>query len=92
MGPRAILKKKLKEEGKLDKYGRPNDETPQGWNPTKNVIETDDTKEKEARLTMDSYDTLKRKKSKDEKKEKKKDKKEKKKKKVEDEDDDVSMD
>jgi len=68
LGPRAILKKKLKEEGKLDKYGRPNDETPQGWNPTKNVIETDDTKEKEARLTMDSYDTLKRKKSKDEKK------------------------
>lgn len=87
------MKKKLKEEGKLDKYGRPNDETPTGWNPTKNIIETDDTKEAEARLTLDTYETLKRKKSKEDKKEKKKDKEKKKKKKERNtEDDDVSMD
>jgi len=87
------LKKKLKEEGKLDKFGRPNEETPKGWNPTKNEIETDDVKEQAEKNAVESYEGLKRKKSKDEKKEKKKDKKEKKKKKERnDEEDDVSMD
>merc|ERR1711881_73473 len=31
MGPFAVEKKKLKESGKLDKYGRPNDKTPKDW-------------------------------------------------------------
>lgn len=32
MGPVAIEKKKMKDEGKLDKYGRPNAATPAKWN------------------------------------------------------------
>jgi len=31
LGPKALAKKKLISEGKLDKYGRPNDSTPQKW-------------------------------------------------------------
>jgi len=31
LGPRAQAKKKLIAEGKLDKYGRPNEKTPQTW-------------------------------------------------------------
>eukprot|EP00771_Trimastix_marina_P001015 gnl/Trimastix_PCT/206.p1 GENE.gnl/Trimastix_PCT/206~~gnl/Trimastix_PCT/206.p1 ORF type:complete len:482 (+),score=162.13 gnl/Trimastix_PCT/206:60-1505(+) len=31
LGPRAAQKKKLVSEGKLDKYGRPNENTPQDW-------------------------------------------------------------
>jgi H/ACA ribonucleoprotein complex subunit 4 len=31
LGPRASLKKKLIAEGKLDKYGRPNEHTPKEW-------------------------------------------------------------
>ncbi|KAL8952450.1 MAG: hypothetical protein Q9222_001641 [Ikaeria aurantiellina] len=32
LGPVALEKKKMKSEGKLDKYGRPNEETPAKWN------------------------------------------------------------
>lgn len=32
MGPVATEKKKMKETGKLDKYGRPNENTPASWN------------------------------------------------------------
>lgn len=32
MGPVALEKKKMKESGKLDKYGRPNENTPAKWN------------------------------------------------------------
>ncbi|ESZ97786.1 centromere/microtubule binding protein CBF5 [Sclerotinia borealis F-4128] len=32
MGPVAIEKKKMKADGKLDKYGRPNEATPAKWN------------------------------------------------------------
>ena len=32
MGPVATEKKKMKTEGKLDKYGRPNEQTPAQWN------------------------------------------------------------
>ncbi|KAG4028095.1 hypothetical protein MFRU_024g00650 [Monilinia fructicola] len=32
MGPVAVEKKKMKTEGKLDKYGRPNEATPAKWN------------------------------------------------------------
>jgi H/ACA ribonucleoprotein complex subunit 4 len=32
MGPVATEKKKMKESGKLDKYGRPNEQTPAKWN------------------------------------------------------------
>jgi H/ACA ribonucleoprotein complex subunit 4 len=31
MGPVAVEKKKMKESGKLDKYGRPNEQTPAQW-------------------------------------------------------------
>ena len=31
LGPRALQKKQLIKEGKLDKYGRPNDKTPKDW-------------------------------------------------------------
>jgi H/ACA ribonucleoprotein complex subunit 4 len=31
LGPRAQQKKQLIKEGKLDKYGRPNESTPAGW-------------------------------------------------------------
>jgi H/ACA ribonucleoprotein complex subunit 4 len=31
LGPRAKLKKQLISEGKLDQYGRPNDQTPSNW-------------------------------------------------------------
>jgi len=31
LGPRATRKKQLKEQGLLDKYGRPNDKTPSDW-------------------------------------------------------------
>ena len=31
LGPRAKAKKQLITEGKLDKYGRPNDATPASW-------------------------------------------------------------
>ncbi|KAL6043814.1 centromere/microtubule-binding protein cbf5 [Balamuthia mandrillaris] len=31
LGPRASLKKELIKEGKLDKYGRPNEKTPTSW-------------------------------------------------------------
>jgi H/ACA ribonucleoprotein complex subunit 4 len=31
LGPRAKLKKQLISEGKLDQYGRPNDQTPSAW-------------------------------------------------------------
>lgn len=33
-GPRAQMKKKLISEGKLDKYGRPNQNTPSSWSNT----------------------------------------------------------
>ncbi|KAL2038533.1 hypothetical protein N7G274_008872 [Stereocaulon virgatum] len=32
LGPTALEKKKLKSDGKLDKYGRPNEATPAKWN------------------------------------------------------------
>lgn len=32
LGPVAVEKKKMKSEGKLDKYGRPNEATPAKWN------------------------------------------------------------
>ncbi|EDO45197.1 predicted protein, partial [Nematostella vectensis] len=32
LGPKALKKKKLISEGKLDKFGKPNDSTPQDWN------------------------------------------------------------
>jgi H/ACA ribonucleoprotein complex subunit 4 len=32
MGPVALEKKKMKSDGKLDKYGRPNENTPAKWN------------------------------------------------------------
>ncbi|KAI4165759.1 MAG: hypothetical protein LQ342_000702 [Letrouitia transgressa] len=32
LGPTAVEKKKLKSEGRLDKYGRPNNNTPAKWN------------------------------------------------------------
>jgi H/ACA ribonucleoprotein complex subunit 4 len=32
LGPVAVEKKKMKAEGKLDKYGRPNEATPAKWN------------------------------------------------------------
>ena len=32
LGPVAVEKKKLKSDGKLDKYGRPNEATPAAWN------------------------------------------------------------
>ncbi|KAL8739576.1 MAG: hypothetical protein Q9190_007638 [Brigantiaea leucoxantha] len=32
LGPTAVEKKKLKSDGKLDKYGRPNENTPAKWN------------------------------------------------------------
>lgn len=32
LGPVAVEKKKMKETGKLDKYGRPNENTPAKWN------------------------------------------------------------
>eukprot|EP00049_Salpingoeca_infusionum_P004962 m.86385 g.86385 ORF g.86385 m.86385 type:complete len:483 (+) comp12804_c0_seq2:122-1570(+) len=31
LGPRAMAKKKLIKEGKLDKYGKPNEKTPSSW-------------------------------------------------------------
>nr|OQO21144.1 hypothetical protein B0A51_09423 [Rachicladosporium sp. CCFEE 5018] len=31
MGPTAVTKKQLKESGKLDKYGKPNEQTPSEW-------------------------------------------------------------
>jgi len=31
LGPRALQKKKLIQENKLDKYGRPNENTPDSW-------------------------------------------------------------
>lgn len=31
MGPTAVTKKKMKESGKLDKYGHPNEQTPAQW-------------------------------------------------------------
>lgn len=34
LGPTAVEKKKMKADGKLDKYGRPNDATPAQWNAT----------------------------------------------------------
>jgi len=69
----------MKEEGKLDKFGRPNENTPLGWNPTKNSVEDENTNKPEET-------SLKRKKSED-----KKEKKKKKKKKDVKSDDDVSM-
>jgi len=69
----------MKEEGKLDKFGRPNENTPQGWNPSKNSVEGEAPKKTEE-------SSLKRKKS-----EEKKEKKKKKKKKDVKSDDDVSM-
>ena len=32
LGPIALEKKKMKADGKLDKYGRPNEATPSKWN------------------------------------------------------------
>lgn len=32
LGPVAVEKKKMKSDGKLDKYGRPNENTPAKWN------------------------------------------------------------
>ena len=32
LGPTALEKKKMKSDGKLDKYGRPNEATPSKWN------------------------------------------------------------
>ena len=32
LGPTAVEKKKMKADGKLDKYGRPNEATPAQWN------------------------------------------------------------
>lgn len=78
-GPRAKLKLKLKEEGKLDKYGRPNENTPKGWNPMTNMLDSEAAPEE---------NPLKRKKSEEKKKEKKK----KKKKAKDSSDDDVDMD
>jgi len=71
----------MKEEGKLDKFGRPNENTPKGWNPTKNLVEEENTLKR--KKSIDN-------KSDDDKKEKKKKSKDKKKKKY-DEDGDVEM-
>jgi H/ACA ribonucleoprotein complex subunit 4 len=37
LGPRASLKKKMIADGKLDKYGKPNENTPVDW--TKNYVD-----------------------------------------------------
>jgi len=94
LGPRAILKKKMKEEGKLDKFGNPNESTPKGWNrDTNNVEGKEEKEEKEVKKEDDNKRKRsgERKKSgekvKKEKKEKKKKKKDRKK-----SDSDIDMD
>ncbi|RDA87518.1 hypothetical protein CP532_1621 [Ophiocordyceps camponoti-leonardi (nom. inval.)] len=42
LGPVALEKKKLKADGKLDKYGRPNDATPATWKTDYKDFSTDD--------------------------------------------------
>jgi len=61
----------LKEEGKLDKFGRPNDNTPKGWNPNKNLIEENTLKRKKS-IEYNSDDDKKEKKKKNKDKKKKK--------------------
>ncbi|KAL0233202.1 hypothetical protein GEMRC1_011947 [Eukaryota sp. GEM-RC1] len=83
LGPRAVQKKKMIEEGKLDKYGKPNEETPTDWmskytylnnasdNPTvSNVVQPmEEVKVKEESVPQLETDGKKDKKKKKDKKE-----------------------
>ena len=92
LGPIALRKKKLKAEGLLDKYGRPNDKTPKDWNKVCPPItpkkveevqggeETSKKKKRDERSSSESDEgTPAKKKLKKKKKDKKKKKKKKKK-------------
>ena len=92
LGPIALRKKKLKAEGLLDKYGRPNDKTPKDWNKvcppivstsTKKVeeVEEDGASKKKKRDERSSSESDEGTPAKKKLKKKKKDKKKKKKKK-----------
>lgn len=52
LGPHALAKKKLIVEGKLDKYGRPNDKTPKEYKPDAVVPAGD--KQKQQSIKEDS--------------------------------------
>ena len=86
LGPHAQEKKKLIADGKLDKYGKPNDQTPSEWskkhidasNPGANAIvgaSIADAKGKDGKKEDKNEEVVKEEKKKD-KKEKKEDKKE----------------
>ena len=91
LGPIALRKKKLKAEGLLDKYGRPNDKTPKDWNKVcppistskkvEEVAEEDGASKKKKRDERSSSESDEGTPAKKKLKKKKKDKKKKKKKK-----------
>eukprot|EP00341_Mesodinium_pulex_P015808 CAMPEP_0116956428 /NCGR_PEP_ID=MMETSP0467-20121206/43321_1 /TAXON_ID=283647 /ORGANISM="Mesodinium pulex, Strain SPMC105" /LENGTH=138 /DNA_ID=CAMNT_0004642887 /DNA_START=941 /DNA_END=1357 /DNA_ORIENTATION=+ len=92
LGPRAKVKKNMKDAGTLDKFGRPNDLTPKGWNPMTNLLDAEGTANVVV-VSEPKEENLKRKKSEDKKEKKeKKDKKKKKKERKESSDEDVDMD
>ena len=67
LGPRAVLKKQLVKEGKLDKYGRPNENTPKDWTeaPDLSSSSTKDEKKRtaeEAGISKDGENEKKKKK------------------------------
>ena len=90
LGPIALRKKKLKAEGLLNKYGRPNDKTPKDWNKVcppistkkvEKVAEEDGASKKKKRDERSSSESDEGTPAKKKLKKKKKDKKKKKKKK-----------
>jgi len=70
LGPRALLKKQLVKEGKLDQYGRPNANTPKEWTDTPEGTIGSVEKEKKKRTAEDAGIDVNEKETKKAKKEK----------------------
>jgi H/ACA ribonucleoprotein complex subunit 4 len=53
LGPRAVMKKQLVKEGKLDKYGRPNENTPKDWTEAPDLSSTSASVKEEKKRTAE---------------------------------------
>mmetsp|Transcript_12311 Transcript_12311/g.16455 ORF Transcript_12311/g.16455 Transcript_12311/m.16455 type:complete len:484 (-) Transcript_12311:13-1464(-) len=76
LGPRALLKKKLVSEGKLDKYGRPNEKTPDEWKTSPECFAPSTDEDAQRQVIRQTEDSIAKK---DEVKEEKEEKSERKK-------------
>jgi len=72
LGPRAQMKKQLIADGKLDKYGKPNDKTPKAWNAEHPDLSAGAGKEKKRKAEEEDEEEEPEQKSEKKKKKKKK--------------------